>query len=181
MPETFKFGLAAPGAEESQVHTVRCYQSANGSTGWAVVDEVAIATLVPINGIYTWPTAADEAQYHMLVSVSAPPESKERPAANILPPRPTDPGICTVFLTVMQQNGQPAADVEIASQPKTVPTVVNGIAISPTPIKVKTNATGLATLPLLKGAAYLITAGPVGTKQPIDTTGKDVVDVALQL
>lgn len=97
MAETFLFEVDTPLESEDAVTTVRCYESADGATGWAVVDSVALATLTPDgDGVYTWPSAlADSAQHHQLVPVSV--VGIERPGAEVLPPRGGDPSVFTLY------------------------------------------------------------------------------------
>jgi len=181
MPETFKFGVEAPVPGEAAVSSVRCYESANGEVDWIVVDSVALGVLTPdASGIYTWPSAlADRAKYHMLVPVSA--TSIERAGGVILPPRPADLNKTTAYLTVVTQGGVPAAGIELTATLTKVPTIVNGVAVAPAPVKVKTGANGLATLQLVKGAKYNITTTPLGPKVEVDTAAKDTLNIALQV
>jgi len=181
MPETFKFGVETPLAGESAVVSVRCYESSDGESGWVVIDSVALGVLAPdTSGIYTWPSAlANKAKYHMLVPVSA--TSIERAGGVILPPRPTDLNKTTAYLTVVTQGGVPAIGVELTATLAKVPTIINGVAVAPIPIKVKTGSNGLATLQLVKGARYNITTTPLGPKVEADTTGRDTLNIALQV
>jgi hypothetical protein len=181
MPETFKFSIAAPAADEVAVDRVRCYESANGTDGWTMVSEVYINTLTPdANGVFTWvATGTDTAKFHLLVPVSA--DGVERAGGPILPPRPAQAHLCSVYLTVLKQDGTPAENVEVVSTLVSTPTVVNGVALSPLPIKVKTNSLGFALLQLVKGVTYSITSPSVGTEVEINTAGRDTLDIAMEV
>jgi hypothetical protein len=96
---SFLFNLGTPGAGETAIATVRLYESANGLTGWALVNSVAVGDLVDDpGGKKLWENAlADPAKYATLVPVSAAPASIERPGSVILPPAPLDPDTFTLY------------------------------------------------------------------------------------
>jgi hypothetical protein len=180
MPETFKFGVAAPADGETAVASVRLYESADGAADWGVVDEVLLSELTPVNDVYTWTSAlADATAYHSLVPVSA--EDIERAGSAVIPPRPADPAKCTLYVTLLKQTGDPAVGVEITTSLKKTPTAVGGATIlDPTSISWRSNAQGLIVMTVAKGPTYYLSSPALGNaSMSVATADKDVVNIAL--
>lgn len=169
MPENFHFEIDTPALEEVAVATVRCYESSDGLTAWALVDSVALATLTPdINGVYTWTAAnADASKFHELAPVSA--GGVERPASSILAPAPLDPSVVTVFIWAKDIGLTAVAGVRFSAGQVAPAFDADGTTVV-RPTETVTDANGYASLDIPADIGLVkVTVG--STVANIDTTG----------
>lgn len=168
MAETFMFGVATPGLNEDAVDSVRCYESADGMTGWALVDTVNLGTLVPVDDVYTWASAlADSTKYHQLVPVSA--AGIERAMSPILPPRPTDPTSFIIYFYAKDLGLAITSSIRLQASTDEYASTGNTVFLKSTSVNTDADGYAALTIPADIGEV-IVTIGK--EKAVLDTTGR---------
>lgn len=176
MAETFKFEADPPVGTEMAATHVRLYESANGTTLWAVVDSVAIVTL-PLDGdgVYTWVSSlADSAKYHQLVAAYPIGDGEwlERAGAEVLPPRSATPDAFTLYCWTVDLGLGVVAGVKMTVAPPAEKSTVRiGDKAGVAPKTALSSALGYVslTIPAEVGNVDVTVAGETKT---ISTTGR---------
>lgn len=178
MAETLLFSIPAPGAGEEAATTVRWYQSIDGAAWGTAVDSIAVADL-PVDalaGKYVWASAlADPAKYHQLKTESA--GGVQSTFGAILPPRSADPAVCIIYAETKSLGLQPVAAEKMTIRIKT-PKGVGGTVIDDASQTAVTDANGRVQIPIVQGVVVEIDFPPVKQTLTVDTTGKNLVNIA---
>ena len=74
---------------------------------------------------------------------------------------------CKVYGTIQSGDGTPTVGIMIHAIPVTIPTIVNGTALSSFTIEAITTSTGYFELNLLQGVEFLIIINTLGFRQVI--------------
>lgn len=173
MAITFRFTLEDPTANQEAQHSIKCYESADGSAGWVLIDTVLVANLPASGDIVTYLCeAADKALYHILSPVSATGAEYPLSVQKIIPPAADNAELCTLFVNMVDIDGEKAAGRKLAVATISGKTSVtsNGLFVGGCGESI-TNENGFASL------AVVADVGPVnvsveGKSIEFDTTGR---------
>jgi len=163
----FKISTATPGSTET-VAEIRVEESADGLTGWATVETVAVGDLVTDGDKKRLDSTADPTKYSRLIPLTA--SGVERQSATVYPPQTATPDAFTLYAHTID------AGLGIAvGAPFTVATVAvigragDASIVKPKVVSSDTNGNISVTVPADAGSMTATLGSVVKT---IDTTGK---------
>lgn len=177
MAETLVFNIPTPAATEATPVSVYWYQSTDGYTWGAAVDNSLIAdlTIDPVSDKYVWESAvAAPDKYHQVKTKSASGIYSSFGA--IIPPRPTDPDMCTILADVVTFGMVAKAGIQFSLSSKTKS--LHNYLVDSAQTKLLTDAAGRVTFNVMRGGVYEMVSTIIGRPIEIDTTGLTFVNVA---
>jgi hypothetical protein len=180
MPEIFLFDIPTPVDPnlETDVESIRLYESTDGLSNWALVDSIAVSALLDdVSGKKRWESAlSDASKFHMLTSVSV--AGIEGTGRAILPPRGAG-DLCTVFANTKELTGVAAEGVSFIVNVQGSNVVLGGSITSLAPHTFVTDAAGLVSFEVVKGLVIEISCETFWKRSiTLDTTGLDTVNIA---
>jgi hypothetical protein len=176
---SFVFGLADLIAGTVAAVNVDAYQP-NETGEWMEVDSVQIVDLPanPENAAeYLWTTELVDPTLSVRFSPVSAAGVHLTQGGIILPPQPTEPGMCNINIKAYTQTGMVLNGVTITIAPSRTPAIANGGFTSPDPVPYVT-ANGVVNAPVLAGPAYDITSKLLGKTITVETKDQVSVDVA---
>jgi hypothetical protein len=75
--------------------------------------------------------------------------------------------LCKVYGTIQSGDGTPTVGIYVHAVPVAIPTVIGGVALSPSYIETITTSTGYFEFNLLQGVEFVIIINTLGFKQTI--------------
>jgi hypothetical protein len=179
MAEIFLFTVAAPVDPELEdpAFSVNLYESADGSTDWTLTDTELVSELIDhVSGKKQWNSAlSDAAKFHMIVPVSE--AGREGVVTMILPPRPTAE-YCTIFVNTRDILGVASEGIDFTFQLYGTKVAIGGSLTSLGTHSFETDANGLLSVDVLRGAKVNITSDLLG-KRTVTVTTTDLASIDL--
>jgi len=157
---------------------VRAYASAVSGGPYSLAEEIDPALLTDIgDGYLYWDTVIDSALYVQLESLSAAGVALR--SGRTIGPLPASPEACSLHIDLEALGLVPQAGVTFSVELETVPTAAGGHIIDPTPLCGETDASGLLTLEVRQGVAYIVTSSAFKKRRlRVDTAGATFVRLA---